>query len=92
MVLNLIGQIRKDKTGGSRKTLAERIASRPHHSKILGLMMGAVVGGLIGATSIGGGVLIVPLLMILFGLEARRTVGSSIFIAVVLEHLTIEKP
>jgi len=88
MVLNLIGQIRKDKTGGSRKTLAERIASRPHHSKILGLMMGAVVGGLIGATSIGGGVLIVPLLMILFGLEARRTVGSSIFIAVVLTLLT----
>lgn len=88
MVLNLIGQIRKDKTGSTRKTLAERIAARPHHSRVLGVVMGAVVGGLIGATSIGGGVLIVPMLMILFGLEARRTVGSSIFIAVVLTLLT----
>lgn len=88
MALNLIGQIRRQQSGGVRKTLAERIASRPHHSRILGVVMGAVVGGLIGATSIGGGVLIVPLLMILFGLEARRTVGSSIFIAVVLTLLT----
>jgi uncharacterized membrane protein YfcA len=88
MVLNLIGQIRKEKSGGTRKTLSERIAERPHHSRILGVVMGAVVGGLIGATSIGGGVLIVPMLMILFGLEARRTVGSSIFIAVILTLLT----
>lgn len=88
MMLNLIGRIRKDKSGGTRKTLAERIAERPHHSRILGVVMGAVVGGLIGATSIGGGVLIVPMLMILFGLEARRTVGSSIFIAVILTLLT----
>jgi uncharacterized membrane protein YfcA len=88
MVMNLIGQIRKAKSGGTRKTLSERIAARPHHSRILGVVMGAVVGGLIGATSIGGGVLIVPMLMILFGLETRRTVGSSIFIAVVLTLLT----
>lgn len=88
MALNLIGQIRRQQSGGTRKTLSERIAARPHHSRILGVFMGAVVGGLIGATSIGGGVLIVPLLMILFGLEARRTVGSSIFIAVVLTLLT----
>lgn len=88
MGLNLLGQIRKAKSGGTRKTLSERIAARPHHSRILGVVVGAVVGGLIGATSIGGGVLIVPLLMILFGLEARRTVGSSIFIAVVLTLLT----
>lgn len=88
MVLNLVGQIHKEKSGGTRKTLSERIAERPHHSRILGVVMGSVVGGLIGATSIGGGVLIVPMLMILFGLEARRTVGSSIFIAVVLTLLT----
>lgn len=88
MVLNLAGQIRKEKSGGTRKTLSERIAGSPHHSRLLGLVTGAVVGALIGATSIGGGVLIVPLLMILFGLEARRTVGSSIFIAVVLTLLT----
>ena len=88
MVLNLIGQIHKAKSGETRKTLSARIAERPHHSLILGVVAGVVVGGLIGATSIGGGVLIVPLLMILFGLEARRTVGSSIFIAVVLTLLT----
>jgi uncharacterized membrane protein YfcA len=45
---------------------------------------GALVGALIGATSIGGGVIIVPLLIMLFGLSSSRTVGTSIFIAVVL--------
>ena len=88
MTLNLIRQIHKEKRGGTWKTLSERIAAKPYHSRILGIAMGAVVGALIGATSIGGGVLIVPLLMILFGLEARRTVGSSVFIAVVLTLLT----
>jgi uncharacterized membrane protein YfcA len=47
-----------------------------------------IVGGLIGATSIGGGVLIIPSLMIVFGLSSSRTVGTSIIIAVVLTLIT----
>jgi uncharacterized membrane protein YfcA len=49
---------------------------------------GCLVGILIGLTSIGGGVLVVPLLMIVFGLSPSRTVGTSILIAVVLTLLT----
>lgn len=52
------------------------------------VLLGAAVGALIGATSIGGGVMIVPLLIIVFGLSASRTVGSSIFIAMVLTLVT----
>jgi len=88
MILNLVNQIRQQKSTAEKKTLSAHINGNAHTHKVLGVMMGAVVGGLIGATSIGGGVLIVPMLMILFGLEASRTVGSSIFIAVVLTLLT----
>jgi uncharacterized membrane protein YfcA len=55
---------------------------------VLTIFIGAIVGGLIGATSIGGGVLIIPTLMIVFGLSSSRTVGTSIVIAVVLTLIT----
>ncbi len=88
MIFNLVSQIRNHKAGGSKAQLADHIAKKPVLRRVLGVLMGGVVGALIGATSIGGGVLIVPMLMILFGLKARQTVGSSIFIAVVLTLLT----
>jgi uncharacterized membrane protein YfcA len=56
--------------------------------KIIGLLCGLVVGILIGATSVGGGVLVIPLLVMFFSLNARQTVGSSILIAVVLTLIT----
>lgn len=88
MVLSLGRQIRNQRKQIKGNTLADRINARPVLSRTLGVLAGAVVGALIGATSIGGGVLIIPLLMVLFGLAARRTVGSSIFIAVVLTLVT----
>ncbi|MCK4248838.1 MAG: sulfite exporter TauE/SafE family protein [Candidatus Omnitrophica bacterium] len=57
-------------------------------SKIGGIISGAVIGAVIGATSIGGGVLIIPLLIICFNLSAKETVGTSIFIAVILVFIT----
>lgn len=88
MICNLLRQIRDSKQETPKAQLADHIAKRPVLRRILGVVMGGVVGALIGATSIGGGILIVPMLMILFGLEARKTVGSSIFIAVVLTLVT----
>lgn len=88
MVLNLACQIRTAKVGGTGSTLASFLRSKPGLRRSLAVLVGAIAGGLVGATSIGGGVLIVPILMVLFGLEARRTVGTSIFIAVVLTLLT----
>jgi uncharacterized membrane protein YfcA len=69
-------------------TLAHYLALHPALLHGLNIVIGAVVGGLIGATSIGGGVLIIPALIIVFGLSASRTVGTSIFIAVVLTLIT----
>ncbi|HPN83695.1 MAG TPA: sulfite exporter TauE/SafE family protein [Victivallales bacterium] len=60
----------------------------PFLRKILGIVLGIIVGCLLGATSIGGGVLIIPLLIIFFGLTLKETVGSSIFVALVLTLLT----
>lgn len=47
------------------------------------IVAGALVGTLIGATSIGGGVLVIPILMVFFGLSAAITVGTSILISIV---------
>jgi len=66
------------------RSLAEQINQHPMLRNGLSIALGAICGGLIGATAIGGGVLIVPMLIILFGLPASRTVGSAIFIALIL--------
>ncbi|MCY3770726.1 MAG: sulfite exporter TauE/SafE family protein [Gemmatimonadetes bacterium] len=51
---------------------------------VLVAILGAVIGGLIASTSVGSGILIVPLMIIIFRLTAVDTVGSSIFIALSL--------
>ena len=86
MLWNLIRQIRNQKATGSPSF--DPVTQSPMRRRLLGVAMGGVVGALIGATSIGGGVLIMPILMVLFGLQTSRTVGSSIFIALVLTMMT----
>ncbi|NRA38215.1 MAG: sulfite exporter TauE/SafE family protein [Planctomycetes bacterium] len=54
----------------------------------IGITCGALVGGLIGSTSVGGGVIVVPLLILLFKMPTTRTVGTSIFIALILTLVT----
>lgn len=83
MIFNMMGQtlpalIKKE------RSLAEQINGNLLLRNSLSILLGALCGGLIGATAIGGGVLIVPILIVLFGLPTSRTVGSSIFIALVL--------
>jgi len=70
--------------GEGRETLADRLQGRPKTRALTGMGLGVVVGALVGATSVGGGVLVVPALMLIFGLTARQTVGTSILLAVVL--------
>jgi uncharacterized membrane protein YfcA len=55
---------------------------------LFGTLFGAIIGMLIGATSIGGGVFVIPLLSVFFGLTTSQTIGSSIFIAMVLTCIT----
>lgn len=88
MALNLISQIWKTKISKTRGKTAECVFGHPLLRQGLGIAVGGLIGGLMAATSIGGGVLMIPLLMVVFGLDAKRTVGTSIFIAVVLSMLT----
>lgn len=83
MILNTFKSVKEEK-----RSLAHKIQEHWMLRNPLCVLLGAAVGALIGATSVGGGVLVVPMLMIIFGLSASRTVGSSIFIAMVLTLVT----
>ena len=52
--------------------------------RLFGMLLGFVVGFIMGGTGVGGGALIIPVLIIFFNLNAINTVGSSIFIALVV--------
>lgn len=64
------------------------LQARPVLKAISAAAGGLVIGILIGLTSIGGGVLIIPLLILVFGLSTSRTIGTSILVAVVLTLIT----
>ncbi len=54
------------------------------HQKILGAFWGSGIGALVGATSIGGGVFVIPVLTAVFKLSAKCVVGTSNMISVAL--------
>jgi len=85
MIVNFIKGIR---LSVKERILSNEVKKHPLEKYGLSLSLSAVVGALIGATSVGGGVLIVPMLIIVFGLSARQTVGTSIFCAFVLTFIT----
>lgn len=87
MILNAVNTFRK-KAKDEKLDLASKIQQHWVLRNVLCILLGALIGGLIGATSVGGGVLIVPMLIIVFGLSAARTVGSSTFIAMILTLMT----
>ena len=60
--------------------------SNSRKRKAIAFLFGILFGGLVGATSIGGGILLVPAL-ILLGLSSHQTVGSAIFITMTLTCL-----
>lgn len=55
-----------------------------HPEKPTTILLGAVVGFLVGLTSVGSGSLIVPFLILLYPLSAARVVGTDIFHAAIL--------
>jgi len=66
----------------------ESMISRPAFRTASIAAAGAFVGAVMGATGIGGGVLVVPILMMIVRLSPARTVGTSVFIALFLSLLT----
>ncbi len=63
---------------------SQKNKSQPKPKEGLGIFLSFFVGILIGVTSVGGGAVVVPILLIFFGLTTEATVGTSIFIALVL--------
>ncbi len=59
----------------------------PFSKKIMAIFFGFLVGIFVGTTSVGGGVIIIPLLMIFLDSSPSQAVGTSIFISVFLAIL-----
>ncbi|MFW5750637.1 MAG: sulfite exporter TauE/SafE family protein [Planctomycetota bacterium] len=54
---------------------------------LIGVVLGVVVGGIMAASSVSGGVIVIPILIFAFHLPISRTAGSSIFIIIALMAL-----
>jgi uncharacterized membrane protein YfcA len=77
-ILILLGMRRKAPATASQESSASR------GRLAAGIALGFIAGALIGATGVGGGVAVIPILTGCFRLDMARTVGTSILIAVVL--------
>ncbi len=53
-------------------------------NRVMAMATGAVLGLMLGLTSVGSGALIGPVLILLFGLTPRRVVGTDVFHAAIL--------
>jgi uncharacterized membrane protein YfcA len=68
------------------RTLSERWRQRLEGNGTI--VAGAVVGALVGFTSVGSGALLVPFLMCVFPLSPARVVGTDVFHAAILVSVT----
>ena len=87
MLANLARDWMGDRRGSDRPETPTS-TDLPLHRRLVSIGLGALIGAILGATSVGGGVIIVPLLIVVFGLSASRTVGTSIYLALILTLVT----
>jgi uncharacterized protein len=71
----------------SRGTAQQAPEALSRRDKLIGVGAGFLIGVLIGATSIGGGVLIIPVLMLFLNSDAKGAVGTSIAVSCLLSLL-----
>jgi len=87
LIMNL--RRRRNEHGEEDPSQLAKLARRSVVSTITaGVISGSIVGALIGSTSVGGGVVLIPILITVFALSPNRTVGSSIIIGVALTLVT----
>jgi len=87
MALDTIARLKK-KVERKERNLAAKIEGHWFLRNVFCFFVGALLGGVVGATSLGGGCLIVPILIVIFGLTTQRAVGTSILIALFLTFAT----
>jgi uncharacterized membrane protein YfcA len=82
LVLMILSMRRK------RRGLSKQQEALTGARRVLGVLLGLLLGAILAATSIGAGVFIIPILILVFGLPASRTVGTSIAVSTVLTLAT----
>ncbi len=71
-----------------RQELSGKTTRMVTSSKLKGIGAGAACGAIMASTGVGGGVLILPTLNSVLGVDIKRSVGSSIIIALVLSGIS----
>ena len=83
LVINLVTAMRQRSPDHAPTQISVVINNHPVLRNVAAPLAGLIVGGLIGASSVVGALLI-PTLILIFGLAASTTVGTATIIAVVL--------
>lgn len=85
MMLSQLFTLNKDERFNSINE--SQVLPIPVVKKIGAVVLGFVLGVLMGTTSVGGGVLIIPILLIFLDASVQQAIGTSIFISVFLSFL-----
>ena len=78
----------KFKNNLNKNLIVESINSSKKVRAITAVLFGLICGTLVGSTSIGAGIIVIPILIALFRLQASQAVGTSIFMAFIMTMIT----
>lgn len=67
---------------------SDRVTTTRTHSNTLAVTAGATCGTILGSTGVGGGVMLLPAFNTLLGVTIKKSVGSSLILALILSSLT----
>jgi uncharacterized membrane protein YfcA len=88
IIFNLVKKTWRSKTQENISNPKNAYFSSGSPRLIAAGILGIVLGALLGSTSIGGAVLVIPMLILVFGLSAKITVGTSIWVSLILTFVT----
>lgn len=88
ILFSLASMIYKDIRPSKKDDCSTIQVSKAKTGAIKAVLAGIGSGCVIGATGVGGGVLLLPILTVLLNVDIKKAVGSSIFIALVLSTLS----
>lgn len=88
ILFSLASMIYKDIRPSKKDDCNTMQVSKAKTGVIKAVLAGIGSGCVIGATGVGGGVLLLPILTVLLNVDIKKAVGSSIFIALVLSTLS----